>query len=221
MALQLQNTANISQGPVKCLVYGKAKMGKTTLCSTAPNPVILSCEKGLLSLRKFQLAYAEIGSFNEMVKAVEELVNGKNQFETICIDSISEIAQIEIDRIKPTYKDKRQAYNEIFDTVNQFMRQLQTIPNKNMLILAQLDQFQDETGMQMFGPRFPGKALNGVAPYKFDETFFLHKATFDGKEYRVLRTQPTNTIDAGDRSGALDELEPANISHIFAKIRKV
>lgn len=221
MALNIKNTAQIAQGPVKCLVYAKAKMGKTSLCATAPKPIILSCEQGLLSLRRFQLPYIEIYNFAEMTKAIEEIVNGKNDFETICIDSISEIMQLEIDRIKPGYKDKRQAFNEIFDTGNQFMRQLQNIPNKNVLILAQLDQFQDETGMQLFGPRFPGKALNTVAPYKFDETFFLHKATFDGKDYRVLRTQPTNTIDAGDRSGALDELEPADISHIFAKIRKV
>lgn len=221
MALNIQNTAQIAQGPVKCLVYGRAKMGKTTLCATSPNPIILSCEKGLLSLRKYQLPYIEISNFNDMVKAIEEIVNTKNSFETICIDSISEIMQLEIDRIKPGYKDKRQAFNEIFDTGNQFMRQLQQIPNKNVLILAQLDQFQDETGMQMFGPRFPGKALNGVAPYKFDETFFLHKINIDGKEHRALRTQPTNTIDAGDRSGALEELEPANISQIFAKIRRI
>jgi hypothetical protein len=74
-------------------------------------------------------------------------------------------------------------------------------------------------GMLMFGPSFPGKALNKISPYIFDEVFYLHRNKLaDGKEVTVLRTRSTNTIEAKDRSGCLGELEEPNIANIIKKI---
>lgn len=37
---------------VKCIVYGRAGIGKTMLVATAPAPFLISAESGLLSLRE-------------------------------------------------------------------------------------------------------------------------------------------------------------------------
>ena len=50
MAINLKTTATIESSGVKVLVYGQAGSGKTTLIRTAPAPLILSAEAGLLSL---------------------------------------------------------------------------------------------------------------------------------------------------------------------------
>ena len=50
MAINLKSTATIASSGVKVLVYGQAGSGKTTLIRTAPAPLILSAEAGLLSL---------------------------------------------------------------------------------------------------------------------------------------------------------------------------
>ena len=56
MALQWTTSSrqNLEQG-VKVLTWAESGMGKTTLCATAPRPVILSAESGLLALNKKNL----------------------------------------------------------------------------------------------------------------------------------------------------------------------
>ena len=49
------------------MVYGGAGVGKTVLCSTAPNPVIISAEAGLLSLRDFDIPYVSVTKYEDLV----------------------------------------------------------------------------------------------------------------------------------------------------------
>ena len=51
MAIQLKNTAQVSVQGLKVLVYGHAGAGKTTLAASMPNPIIISAEGGLLSIK--------------------------------------------------------------------------------------------------------------------------------------------------------------------------
>ena len=56
MALKFTTTNQAAQlHGVKALVYGPSGAGKTTLCATAPAPIIISAEAGLLSLLLFGL----------------------------------------------------------------------------------------------------------------------------------------------------------------------
>ena len=65
----------------------------------------------------------------------------------------------------------------------------------------------------------PGSRLGTELPYLFDEVFQLRIGKqSDGKEYRFLRTRPDIQNEAKDRSGALDEMEPPDLNHIFGKI---
>ena len=57
MAISLRNTRDVGTAGVKVLVYGHAGAGKTSLIRTAPNPVILSAEAGLLSLSDLDIPY--------------------------------------------------------------------------------------------------------------------------------------------------------------------
>ena len=53
MAIQWTTTGQAGQAHgVKMLVYAGAGAGKTALCATAPRPVVISAEAGLLSLQK-------------------------------------------------------------------------------------------------------------------------------------------------------------------------
>ena len=48
-----------TQHKIKALVYGASGVGKTTFGATAPNPIFLSAEGGLLSVADKQFDYAE------------------------------------------------------------------------------------------------------------------------------------------------------------------
>ena len=61
MALKFTTTKQ-QANCVKALVYGDAGAGKTKLCATAPTPVILSAESGLLSLADYEIPVIDIST---------------------------------------------------------------------------------------------------------------------------------------------------------------
>jgi septin family protein len=75
MPIKLQSTKSIATGKMKILVYGQAGAGKTTLIKTLPNPVIISAEAGLLSLRDHELPFVEIDSREQLLDVYRWLVD--------------------------------------------------------------------------------------------------------------------------------------------------
>ena len=58
MKVNIKSTKDIAlDHGIKCVVYGFSGVGKTVLCSTAPKPIVLSAESGLLSLSKVDIPY--------------------------------------------------------------------------------------------------------------------------------------------------------------------
>ena len=69
MAIKFSSTKQTVEH-INCLVYGEAGIGKTTLCATAPSPLIISAEAGLLSLKKHDIPVYEIKE--PLIKAVQK-----------------------------------------------------------------------------------------------------------------------------------------------------
>lgn len=226
MAIQWTTTdqAGSSSG-IKCLVYSGSGYGKTTLCATAPNPVILSAESGLLSLRKFQIPVMVIHTLEELMEAYRWLTTSPeaNRFETVCLDSLSEIGEVVLAHLIKTkgQNDPRKAYGELMPQVTQMIRAFRDLPGKNVYFAAKMEQIKDEaTGALKFGPSMPGQKLGPQLPYFFDEVFHLAIGKDDkGNLFRYLKTQPDLQYDAKDRSGALAAMEPPDLNHVFRKIK--
>lgn len=223
MALKFTTTdkASVSNG-VKVLVYGGAGMGKTVLCSTAPSPIILSAESGELSLRKMSIPMIEITTVQDLIEAHQWLTMSAEarQFQTVCIDSLSEIAEVVLNNAKRQVKDPRQAYGELIEKMESVIRSFRDLSGKNVYMAAKMEPTKDElTGVVKYGPSMPGSKLGVKLPYFFDEVFRLGiNKTPQGENYRFLQTQPDLQYEAKDRSGSLDSMEPPNLAHIFNKI---
>lgn len=223
MALKFSTTDRVSQrNGIKILVYGQAGMGKTVLCSTAPGPIILSAEGGALSLRKLQIPLIEIADVQDLQDAHSWLLQsaGARQFQTVCVDSISEVAEVVLNNAKRQVKDPRQAYGELIDKMEMVIREYRDLPGKNVYMSAKIESIKDEmTGVVKYGPSMPGSKLGLKLPYFFDEVFRLGiNKTPQGEAYRFLQTQPDLQYEAKDRSGALANVEPPDLAHIFRKI---
>lgn len=229
MTLQFSMTSDVVSDGVKVLVYGRSGVGKTTLCATAPRPIILSAESGLLSLRKHQIPVIKIESVQDLVEALDWLESSAavgpdgHRFETVCLDSISEMAEVVLANAKLLVKDPRQAYGELIDKMWSTIKGYRDLVGYNVLMLAKEQPIKDEgTGVILRGPMMPGKVVPVGMPYLYDEVFALRIGqTPDGTKYRFLQTQPDLQYDAKDRSGSLDEVEPPNLTHIFNKISGV
>lgn len=227
MALNFTTTdkASADQG-VKVLVYAESGIGKTTLCATAPAPLIISAESGLLSLRKFSIPVITIKTLQDLNDAYNWVAAGKqgaDQFQTICIDSITEIGEVVLAAAKKSVKDPRQAYGELIEKMLEAIKNFRDLPGKNVYMAAKMERAKDElSGMMLYGPSMPGAKLGPALPYYFDEVFNLRvMQTTDGQKYRALVTQPDMQYVAKDRSGALDAIEPPNLATIFSKIHGV
>jgi hypothetical protein len=212
-------------------------MGKTVLMATAPIPVLISAESGALSLRQSNLERLYgVGNphitYNMPiieVKTVEDLTDAYNwcagsaqaqQFQTVGLDSISEIAEVVLNNAKRQVKDPRQAYGELIEKMETLIRSFRDLPNKNVVISAKMEPTKDElTGVVKYGPAMPGAKLGNKLPYFFDEVFRLAVGqTPQGEKYRFLQTQPDLQYEAKDRSGALAPVETPVLSAVFAKI---
>ena len=227
--MQLRSTYGIGvTNGVKMLVYGKAGRGKTTLCATAPNPIILSAESGLLALSQWQLPYVEIKTIEDLTEAFAWCQDSAEarQFQTICLDSISEIAEVVLtnaksQKVNGKLIDPRQAYGLLIDQMSATIRAFRDLPNKHVYVSAKQEMIKDEaTGITLNGPSMPGTKLGPSLPYFFDEVFQMDvgKDQTTQQSYRYLRTQPDFSNDAKDRSGRLDPIEAPDLGNIINKI---
>lgn len=207
---------------VKILVYSESGVGKTTLCATAPNPIIISAESGLLALKDFDIPVIKITTLKDLDDAYDWLMTNEHgkKFQTICLDSITEMGEVVLAAAKLTVKDPRQAYGELIEKITKTIKRFRDMPGRNVYMAAKMEKAKDElTGMIMYGPSMPGSKMGPAMPYLFDEVFNLRiMQTTDGTKYRALVTQPDLQYVAKDRSGALANIEPPNLAHIFTKI---
>lgn len=223
MALNFTTTDRAAQlNGVKVLVYGQAGAGKTVLASTAPAPFLISAEGGELSLRNVQIPMVKITTVDDLrdVYAWCERSAEAKQFQTICIDSLSEIAEVVLNNAKRQVKDPRQAYGELIEKMESTIRLFRDLPGRNVYMSAKMEPTKDElTGVVKYGPAMPGSKLGAKLPYFFDEVFRLGiNKTPQGEPYRFLQTQPDLQYEAKDRSGVLAPVEPPHLTQLFSKI---
>jgi len=221
MAIELKSTkdAAVDQG-VKILVHGPAGSGKTTLIHTLPNPVIISAEAGLLSLKEFDIPAISVGTMEDLWEVYQYLTEGEGQqFDSIAIDSISEVAEVCLAAEKEIAKDPRQAYGAMIHRMTQLVRAFRDIP-KNLYMSAKQAREKDELGGAMlYSASMPGKMLGNEMPYMFDEVFALRvEKDDDGNPVRWLQTDRDAQFEAKDRSGVLEQFEQADLGQIINKI---
>lgn len=206
---------------VKMLVYGLAGRGKTTLCATCPAPIILSAESGLLSLARFNLPFLEVKTMNDLREYFAWFSGSQEarQFETICLDSISEIGEVVLSDAKAKNKDGRAAYGDMIEQMSKLIKQFRDLPGYHVYMSAKQERVKDEQrGTVMNQPMMPGAKLGQALPYFPDEVFQLDIEGFGPQSYRVLRTQPDFSNDAKDRSGVLNAIEEPHLGKIIDKI---
>ena len=219
--MQLKSTKDLHTNGVKLLVYGQAGAGKTSLISTLPNPVVFSAEGGLLSLAQDNIPFIEVtdmATLTEAYKWVTESDDAK-QFDSVALDSISEIAEVVLSSEKKKSKDPRQAYGALQEIIGDLIRAFRDIQGKNVYFSAKLEKQSDELGRMLYWPSMPGNKTGQQLPYYFDEVLALRvEKDADGQTQRALMCDSDGLWTAKDRSGRLDAWEAPDLGAIINKI---
>lgn len=207
---------------VKCVVYGGPGSGKTPLIKTAPRPILLVVEPGMLSARSkefdnipaFEAFTADkIDDFFKWFFESKEAAN----FDTLGVDSITQVAEIFLNNELARNKDGRRAYGEMARNIKTKLDTMYYFPNKHIYLIAKQGE-EDTTKKKR--PYFPGQELNVYAPHLFDEILHIGLETIPGiiKPTPAFRTKESFDFMARDRSGNLNEFEPTDLNLIFNKV---
>ncbi len=207
----------------KILVYGMAGAGKTFLARTAPGKVlVISAEAGLLSIRDAQNVEAiEVKSAAEVVEVYEALRSGKLQYDTVCLDSISEISELLLQAEKARHKDARKAYGEVQESVTNVMRAFRDL-QMHVMFICKEDKVNND-GVFEQAPKMVGTKLGQSITYFFDEVLALRVIEDTDEEgnpvqARWLQTRIGQGYVAKDRSGKLEAFEEPNLTKLIEKL---
>lgn len=224
MAIRLTTTREAAQlNGLKVCVYGASGAGKTRLIATTEEPtVVISAEAGLLSMRDLEIPVIEVATIADVHDAYRFIAESADarDFRWVCLDSVSEIAEVVLSAEKKATKDPRQAYGALQEQMTDLLRAFRDLPGRNVYMSAKLDRQKDElTGAMLYQPSMPGQRLGQALPYMFDELFVLRvEKDAEGAPSRWLQTSGDLQYVAKDRSGALDLYEAPNLSAIATKI---
>ncbi len=209
---------------VKALLYGGPGSGKTPTLITAPNPVLLATEPGLLSIRNSNITCVPAYSEKQIDEFIAWWLGSKerDKFDTLCVDSISQLAETILDGAHSRNRDGRAAYGDMERKVMYFANALYFMPNKHVALLAKQELVADDAAT-IKRPYFPGKSLNVKIPHLFDEILYVVQQTMTkgpnapAETKRVVKTRGDASFVARDRSGMLAAEEPADLNYIIKK----
>lgn len=200
----------------KAMVYGGAGSGKTPIAGTTPRPFMLICEPGMLSMLNSPMqgipAYtaADIDDRFAWIFGSNETRN----FDTICIDSISQMCEIILtDELKKN-KDGRKAYGELSRKVMEKLNGLYFLPEKHLYLICK----QQITTEGFHRPFFPGQDLPVKVPHLFDFILHLGVHNVPGRG-QVSSFQCNQSFDvlARNRTGNLADFEPPDMGLLIRK----
>lgn len=222
MAINLQRTSALRAQGIKMLGYGQAGSGKTTLIKTLPNPVVFSAEAGLLSIADQDIPFIEVTSIDTMREAYEWLIGSDDakQFDSIALDSISEIAEVCLANEKAkSKKDPRAAYGEMQVTMAELVRTFRDIKGKHVYMTAKQEKTQDEMGRLLYSPSMPGQKAGQNLPYQFDLVFAVRmERDEEGKIQRALMCESDGLWQAKSRIAGIEPWEAPDLGALIAKI---
>lgn len=214
---------------VKGILYGSPGSGKTPILCSAPTPIVFLIEPGTLSVRdRDDVAGYAPRTVKEIDDCIDWVMESKEakQFESFCFDSLSEMAAVKLQEIQAKSPSMHglQQYGKAGEWAIKHARRLYYAPKCNIFFNAKQDTSIDGRGMM--NPSYIGKMLPVEVPHLFDIVFHVEKinVTIDGRleERPAFRTKETAgcQFSCRDRSGALDEFEPADLTYIVEKIKK-
>ena len=205
------------------MIYGKSGVGKTRLVGSAHavpdmrRVLYIDIEGGVMTLRKEfpEVERVRITTWKEMQAVYDALFAGGHGFQTVILDSLTEIQKFNMDEIMRKLiedKDERdmdvpslREWGKNLEQTRRFVRAFRDLP-LNVLFTALVREDKDRLQRPINLPSLSGKMAGEVAAFLDIVLYYsMKEATVGGEEtqVRVLQSAATESTIAKDRSGLL------------------
>lgn len=217
--------SKVTETPVlfNLLIYGESGSGKTTLAGSADGVpemrkvLFLDIEGGTLSLRSRypNVESVRIKSWDDMQRVYDELYRTDHGFNTIVLDSLTEIQKMSMDAIMRRLVEQHEErdadvpgireWNINIEQTRKFVRLFRDLPvNTIFTALSKLDK-NPRNGAVRTKPYLSGKVADEVAGF-LDIVAYLYTKEVDGSQKRMLLCGATQDNVAKDRTDRLDQV---------------
>lgn len=206
------------------LVYGKSGVGKTTFAGSADavpalRPVIVvDIEGGTESLRNSYpgVETVRVTTWKEMQQVYNTLYEGKHEYRTVVLDSLTEIQKFNMYNIMhdlvalkpdidPDIPDMRM-WGKNIEQLRRFIRGFRDLPMNTVFTALVKEDKDSKTGAITMKPMMSGKLADETAAFLDIVTYMYVKQVSKDDEVvtkRLMLTQATESQVAKDRSGRL------------------
>jgi len=202
------------------LIYGRAKIGKSTLCSQFDSPIFLATEPGLKYLEVHKV---NINKWEKFIEGCSDVAQGKHKFKTVIIDTVDELITFCSDWVcrengihHPSELPHGKGWHLVTSELRRALVKLAMLPYG--LVLVSHSEIQEvETKTRKY-TRYTipvgGKNKNIILNMCDIILFIDSEVSKDGGEKRLIRTKPSMFYEAGDRSGKLPEILPLDYKEL-------
>lgn len=237
----LNITTGIIRRPIRMVIFGAEGIGKTTLTSHAPNPLLLDIEDGSTQLDVRRVN--NIHSWEEALSTIEEVAQTPGICETLVVDTVDRLEQLCIKHVCDKHKQNSleafpygRGYNILGEEFTRFLKACdQVIASGVHVILvahAKMRKFEQPDEMGAYD-RWELKLTRQVSPLIKEWSDLLLFANYQtvvvtsenntkkgsgGK--RVMYANHHPAWDAKNRFGLPDvmDLDFKNIAHLFTGV---
>lgn len=230
------------------ILYGPSGAGKTYQARTVKSPIILSYESGLGSLKDLDIATIDMTKDDEgkplgpqeRIKKIEAvyawLIRPEQQkkYDTVYVDSITEIGELIFQVEEAKFKNKalaegknydlRQPYGPTFTELSRFVKAFRDMPHYDV-VFSCLDSSgeNEDTGIREIMLNLPGSKCKRQIPGLVDHVFYLDaKEDKDKKIQRMFLTEATAKVYAKNRAPQsidLKKYEDADLGKLINKLK--
>ena len=214
-------TYEATSAKIKAVVYGKSGSGKTYFGATAPKPIFASAENGLLSTKALgkKIDYVAIKTVQDLKDLYDYLANNKHGYETVVIDSITEINDIIKNEIEARSGKTMQLqdWGVLSKQIKSILRMFRDLDMHVLFIAQEMIDKDDVGAVNAITPSLNGKSATEIAyymdvvGYQFVDKDNTHKCI----------TTPSHKLLTKDRTGTLGNSTSPDFSEWVAKTQSM